>query len=108
MFDCRRGGLMQSNKVGITALYCRLSRDDGNKESDSNSIENQKIMLSRYAQEKSCKLVCAEIDIKPEYNHPSMKFHKKMGFVEVGQKISKKTITVSLQIREIPDHIPNC
>ena len=43
---------MQSNKAGITALYCRLSRDDGNKESDSNSIENQKIMLSRYAQEK--------------------------------------------------------
>ena len=64
--------------------------------------------IFRYAQEKSCKLVCAEIDIKPEYNHPSMKFHKKMGFVEVGQKISKKTITVSLQIREIPDHIPNC
>lgn len=33
---------MQSNNVGITALYCRLSRDDGNKETDSNSIENQK------------------------------------------------------------------
>ena len=32
---------MQSNNVGITALYCRLSRDDGNKENESNSIENQ-------------------------------------------------------------------
>ena len=31
---------MQSNNIGITALYCRLSRDDGN-DKESNSIENQ-------------------------------------------------------------------
>ena len=43
---------MQSNNIGITALYCRLSRDDGNKENESNSIENQKLMLARYAKEK--------------------------------------------------------
>ena len=43
---------MQSNNIGITALYCRLSRDDGNKENERNSIENQKLMLSRYAKEK--------------------------------------------------------
>lgn len=38
---------MQSKKknVGITALYCRLSRDDG-QDKESNSIENQKLMLS--------------------------------------------------------------
>ena len=35
---------MQSNNAGITALYCRLSRDDGNKETDSNSIENQELI----------------------------------------------------------------
>mgnify|MGYP000636411983 CR=1 FL=1 len=29
------------NQIGITALYCRLSRDDGT-ESESNSIGNQK------------------------------------------------------------------
>ena len=39
---------MQSNNVGITALYCRLSRDDG-KEGESNSIKNQKRMLAKYA-----------------------------------------------------------
>jgi len=32
----------------ITALYCRLSRDDA-MQGDSNSIANQKAMLARYA-----------------------------------------------------------
>lgn len=45
---------MQSKKkaeqVGITALYCRLSRDDG-AEGDSNSVANQKRLLTRYAKE---------------------------------------------------------
>ena len=34
----------------ITALYCRLSRDDG-MEGDSNSIANQKKLLAKYAKE---------------------------------------------------------
>lgn len=45
---------MQSKKkkenIGITALYCRLSRDDG-AEGDSNSVSNQKRMLTKYAKE---------------------------------------------------------
>ena len=46
---------MQSNKkqkqlTGITALYCRLSRDD-NTDRESNSIANQKKMLQAYAKE---------------------------------------------------------
>lgn len=45
---------MQSKKskeqVGITALYCRLSRDDGT-EGDSNSVANQKKLLTKYAKE---------------------------------------------------------
>ena len=36
--------------TGITALYCRLSRDDGS-ESESNSIGNQKRLLSQKAKE---------------------------------------------------------
>ena len=40
---------MQSKKnkeqAGITALYCRLSRDDGT-EGDSNSVANQKKLLT--------------------------------------------------------------
>ena len=41
---------MQSNNFGITAIYCRLSRDDG-KESESNSIGNQKKLLSQKAKD---------------------------------------------------------
>lgn len=41
---------MQSNDFGITAIYCRLSRDDGT-DSESNSIGNQKKLLSQKAKE---------------------------------------------------------
>ena len=47
---------MQSKKktqqTGITALYCRLSRDDG-QDGDSNSVANQKKQLSRYAKDNN-------------------------------------------------------
>ena len=39
----------------ITALYCRLSRDD-DVQGDSNSIANQKRLLSRYAKDYGCLL----------------------------------------------------
>lgn len=39
------------NQTGITALYCRLSRDDGTA-NDSNSITNQKKLLQKYAKEQ--------------------------------------------------------
>ena len=45
---------MQSKKKkvqGVTALYCRLSRDDGTN-NDSNSIVNQKKLLQKYAKEQ--------------------------------------------------------
>ena len=45
---------MQSKKEtdnqGITALYCRLSRDDG-MDGDSNSVANQKKLMQKYAKE---------------------------------------------------------
>jgi len=41
--------ILQSEK--ITALYCRLSVDD-RVDGDSNSISNQKTILSRYVKEK--------------------------------------------------------
>ena len=47
---------MQSKKkkeqLGLTALYYRLSRDDG-AEGDSNSVANQKRLLQKYAKENS-------------------------------------------------------
>ena len=41
----------KNNKIGITALYYRLSRDDG-MDGESNSIVNQKTLLSQKAKEK--------------------------------------------------------
>ena len=41
---------MQSDNFGITAIYCRLSRDDGT-DNESNSIGNQKKLLSQKAKE---------------------------------------------------------
>ena len=38
------------NKEMITALYCRLSQDDA-RDGESNSISNQKAILSQYAKE---------------------------------------------------------
>ncbi|NLB55970.1 MAG: recombinase family protein [Lentisphaerae bacterium] len=40
----------KKENIGITALYCRLSRDDGT-EGDSNSVGNQKRLLQKYAKE---------------------------------------------------------
>ena len=40
----------KNENMGITALYCRLSRDDG-AEGDSNSVANQKRLLQKYAKE---------------------------------------------------------
>ena len=40
--------MIQSNQVKITALYCRLSQDDG-LDGESNSIQNQKKILEQYA-----------------------------------------------------------
>ncbi len=42
---------LNDNQQGITALYCRLSRDDGG-DGDSNSIDNQKKLLSKYAKDR--------------------------------------------------------
>jgi DNA invertase Pin-like site-specific DNA recombinase len=42
---------MDTRSNPITALYCRLSRDDEMNNGDSNSIANQKSILTRYAEE---------------------------------------------------------
>lgn len=41
---------MNTNSEQITALYCRLSKDD-ELQGESNSIINQKKMLIKYAEE---------------------------------------------------------
>lgn len=44
--------LMTDTNVKITALYCRLSRDD-DTEGESNSITHQKEMLLNYAKQNN-------------------------------------------------------
>jgi len=41
---------MKGNGTKITALYCRLSQDDGNV-GDSMSIQSQKAILEKYVRE---------------------------------------------------------
>lgn len=41
---------MKENKTKITALYCRLSQDDGNV-GESMSIQSQKAILEKYAKD---------------------------------------------------------
>ena len=63
--------LRQSDK--ITALYCRLSRDD-ELTGDSNSIVNQKAILSKYAKENGFKNTLFFVDdgySGTNFNRPS-------------------------------------
>ena len=79
---------MQSKKkqknTGITALYCRLSRDDGT-EGDSNSIANQKRMLEKYAKENHFSNTRYYVDdgyTGTNFNRPS--FQKLLEDIEMG------------------------
>ena len=78
---------MQSNKnhnAYITALYCRLSRDDG-AEGESNSIQNQKKLLQKYAKEHGFENVRFYIDdgfTGTNFNRPD--FQRLLGDIELG------------------------
>ena len=51
----------QSNQIRKTALYCRLSQDDG-IEGDSNSIQNQKAILLKFAEDHHFPSPCFYVD----------------------------------------------
>ena len=51
----------QSNQIKKTALYCRLSQDDG-IEGDSNSIQNQKTILQKFAEDHHFPSPCFYVD----------------------------------------------
>ena len=79
---------MQSKKkkeqLGLTALYCRLSRDD-RAEGDSNSVANQKRLLQKYAKENSLGNTRFYVDdgyTGTNFNRPS--FQKMIEDVEMG------------------------
>lgn len=75
--------LQQENK--ITALYCRLSQDDG-REGESNSIVNQKAMLKEYALKNHFKNIRYFVDdgySGTTFDRPS--FRELESFVEDGK-----------------------
>lgn len=53
--------MLRQSDNKITALYCRLSRDD-ELQGDSNSIVNQKAILSKYAKENGFKNLLFFVD----------------------------------------------
>ena len=82
---------MQSKKnkklnkiVGITALYCRLSRDDG-AEVESNSVQNQKRLLEKRAEELGLTNTRCYVDdgyTGTNFNRPG--FQKMIEDIELG------------------------
>ncbi len=52
---------MKTSNQKKTALYCRLSQDD-NTENESNSIQNQKMILQRYASDHHFPNPCFYVD----------------------------------------------
>lgn len=77
---------MQPNNKNayITALYCRLSRDDG-AEGESNSISNQKKLLQKYAKENGFDNLRLYIDdgyTGTNFNRPD--FQRLLGDIELG------------------------
>ena len=55
----------QSNQIRKTALYCRLSQDDG-IEGDSNSIQNQKSILRKFAEDHHFPSLCFYVVFREE------------------------------------------
>ena len=75
---------MQLDKFKITALYCRLSRDDG-MEGESNSIANQKALLERFCREKGLSNTKTYVDdgfTGTNFNRPD--FQKLIEDIELG------------------------
>ncbi len=65
MPGCRKGEKImataknkRADRRKITALYCRLSVDDDNKDEESNSITNQKADFQDYAAKKALQTQC--------------------------------------------------
>lgn len=72
-------------QIRITALYCRLSRDD-EFSGDSVSIQTQKTMLSQYAREHgfaNCEFFVDDGYSGTNYNRPD--FQRMLGLVEDGK-----------------------
>jgi len=52
---------VQKLQQNMAAIYCRLSRDDGG-DAESNSIQNQKMLLNKYAKENGFRVFSEYVD----------------------------------------------
>ena len=99
--------MKQSDK--ITALYCRLSRDD-ESQGDSNSIVNQKAYLSRYAKEHSFRNT--EFFVDDGYtgaNFQRPDWQRMMALVEdgkIGTVITKDMSRIGRNYLEVNEFVP--
>lgn len=67
--------MKQSSQIRRTALYCPLSQGDG-PDGESNSIQNQKIILERYAQDHHLPGPCFYVDdgySEGNFNRPGVR-----------------------------------
>ncbi len=74
----------KKESIGITALYCRLSRDDG-MDGDSNSVANQKRLLSQKAKEMGLSNTTYYVDdgyTGTNFNRPG--FQQMLSDIEMG------------------------
>ncbi len=81
----------QSNNEKITALYCRLSRDD-EQLGESNSIKNQKSILSKYAKDNN--LINTKFFVDDGYSGISFTRPAFMELMELAEQGNIATIIV--------------
>lgn len=81
----------QSNNEKITALYCRLSRDD-EQLGESNSIKNQKSILSKYAKDNN--LINTKFFVDDGYSGTSFTRPAFMELMELAEQGNIATIIV--------------
>jgi len=88
---CRKEESMNTQKVNI--LYCRLSRDDGDSDRESNSISTQKSILISYAEKNGFTPYSVAVDdgySGTNYNRPGwQELMTKVENDEVGAVIVK-------------------
>lgn len=93
---------LQRQQEEITALYCRLSQDDG-REGESNSIVNQKEYLFKYAKEHGFPNPTYYVDdgyTGTNFNRPSFK--------KMSEDIDKGLVTtVIVKDLSVHTHLPN-
>ena len=83
-----------SGQEKITALYCRLSQDDG-REGESNSISNQKEILQAYAKKNGL--------LHPKFFVDLSRFGR--NYLEVGQYLEIKYPTLGIRFIAIQDNV---